>query len=529
MRSLFKPKQSNATEVVDVLLKSLNIKVSSGTVKKTLEDHPEYPSLLAISDSLKEWHVENDAYRIDKEDYNPSDLLYPFLAHTQHKGGMFIIVNKIENGQVVYSDEDKKNGVISEESFLKAWTGVALYAAAKPTSGEKRYFSNKLQDSFGIAKFPLLIMVLFMAIWFSMDKQQLTSGYVISIFLKLIGVGVSVLLLLHSIDANNPLVQNLCSLGSKNSCNAVLKSDAAKLTSWLSWSEIGFFYFTGSFLSLLLVPSSAPVIVWLNIFALPYTIYSLSYQYSRRNWCLLCCTVQAILLAEFLSNFFTGSILNPGSLDDRLIIEIALCFLIPILVWSALKPFFTKATLIAPLKNQLKKFKFNSDLFDEALRKQPSYAVTDDLMPIRLGNPEAQTIITIVSNPFCEPCAKAHRVIDEWLTYRDDIQLKIIFSTADHDDDQKTMVSRHVSALSLSNDPALLERALNDWYGQNKKKYENWAQKYPVELGDNVSQVTQRQKEWCEMADISVTPTVLVNGRKLPEAYRLEDIKYLLG
>jgi len=529
MFSLFKSKQSNATVVVDILLKSLGIKVSSSTLRKNLEDHPEYPSLKSISDCLEEWHVANQAYRVDLADYDSSEMLYPFLAHIQHKGGMFIVVSKIENGQVFYSDENNNNSIIKEESFLDTWTGVVLHATAKPLSGEKLYLEHTIQDNFNRARLPLLVGIVFAAIFFSMDSEGLDLSYMISVCLKLVGVGVSTLLLLHSIDANNPLIQNLCSLGKKNNCNAILKSDAAKLTPWLTWSEVGFFYFAGSFLSLLIAPGSAPLISWLNIFALPYTIYSISYQYSRKNWCVLCCTVQAILVAEFLTNLFAGANFSLLALDYSLVIKTLLCFMTPILIWSILKPILIGATLIAPLKGQLKKFKFNSELFGDALGKQPRYAIPDDLMPVRLGNPDAETTITIVSNPFCEPCAKAHQVIDEWLSYRNDIQFKIIFSTADHQDDHKTKVSRHVSALSLSNDPILLERALNDWYSQNKKKYEDWAKKYPVHLNENLARVTQRQKEWCEMADISVTPTILVNGRKLPDAYRLEDIKYLLS
>jgi len=31
------------------------------------------------------------------------------------------------------------------------------------------------------------------------------------------------------------------------------------------------------------------------------------------------------------------------------------------------------------------------------------------------------------------------------------------------------------------------------------------------------------------MADITVTPTILINGYKLPSIYHLEDIRYLLN
>jgi protein-disulfide isomerase len=134
----------------------------------------------------------------------------------------------------------------------------------------------------------------------------------------------------------------------------------------------------------------------------------------------------------------------------------------------------------------------------------------------------------MVSNPFCAPCAKTHELLDNWLKQRDDIKLKIIFSTANHDNDQKTKVAKHVAALTLLKDAQLVENALNDWYKQNSKNYDAWAAKYPANFNEEVNNATQKQKTWCDMAEIAFTPTILVNGHKLPEPYRLDDIKYLL-
>ncbi|TCC91687.1 peptidase C39 [Pedobacter frigiditerrae] len=530
MFSLLKPKKVNINTTVALLLTELNVKVCSSTLNTALEDHPEYPSLLSISECLTEWRVANEAYQINKDDYDPTDLLFPFIAHLQPNGGNYILVTEIKDHQVSYGNEKEKNATMPEADFLKVWSGVALHATPTEKSGEPNYNKNNFKDVSNKLKLPLLVTTILAAIALSINYQTINLQYSLSIAIKLAGISVSVLLLMHSIDANNPLIQNLCSLGSKNSCNAILKSDAAKVTPWLSWSEVGFFYFTGSFLSLLLVPSSLSILTWLNVLALPYTIYSISYQYRHKNWCLLCCTVQVILIEEFIINYFTNGAFNlQSSTLINVVPSVLLAFTLPILTWSMLKPILLKSVLTQPLKKQLKKFKFNSDLFKQALQNQPKYGVSNDLMPITLGNPNAETIITMVSNPFCGPCAKAHQIVDEWLSYRDDIQLKIIFSTANHDDDEKTKVSRHISALSLLNDTKLVERALNDWYKQGAKKYEAWAEKYPVEFDKEISDVTAKQKAWCDLTEITFTPTILVNGYKLPEPYRLEDIKYLLS
>ncbi|WP_208111036.1 cysteine peptidase family C39 domain-containing protein [Pedobacter duraquae] len=523
--------QPNVIAVTKILLKALRVDVSPATIAISLQDHPEYPSLLAISDCLTEWSLPNQSYNITKDDYDPADLEYPFIAHSRVDGGYFMVVHNIADKQVTYSDEQSQKAIFSETEFLKKWSGIALHATPNQKSGEENY-QRKITSSF-INKLmaPALFTVFLATIILSFDYPTLKLGYISLLTFKLLGLGVSILLLIHSIDTNNPLVQNLCSLGNKNNCNAILKSDAAKLLSWLSWSEIGFFYFAGSALVLLALPGSLPILAWLNVCAMPYTVYSIGYQYTNKNWCVLCCTIQAILGMELLTNLTINPgiySLNSAVPDIKTALTLTTCFSIPILTWFFIKPFLLRMAQYIPLKQQLKKFKYNSDLFNQVLTSQPCYAVPDELMPIVLGNPDATTIITMVSNPFCGPCAKAHQTIDEWLKVRTDIKLKIIFTTADHDDDLQTKVARHVSALSFLNDASLLEKALNDWYKQGSKKFEQWAAAYPIDYSEEMSLITKKQKAWCNLTEIIYTPTILVNGYKLPEPYRLEDIKYLL-
>ncbi|WP_431293128.1 thioredoxin domain-containing protein [Pedobacter sp. P26] len=526
---LFKNKLNNIEAVTKLLVEKLNVSVTETTIKECLGNHPDYPSLMALSDCLTDWYIANEARRIPKENYKDYEI--PFIAQLMPNGGSFILINSINQGQINYSDEKHLNASMPEDEFLKKWSGSVLRAEANENSTEPGYKNKRLLEIFSTAKLPILVLIITISILMAVNFQSITLGYGLVLLSKLTGIAVSILLLTHSIDANNPLVQNLCSLGNKNNCNAILKSNAAKITKWLSWSEVGFFYFTGSFLCLLLKPVSFALIGWLSALALPYTFYSIAYQYKHKNWCVLCCIVQVLLLFENLIalNFGLWSFSFAAYISPSFLFTLLICFFLPIIIWSLLKPLFLKTSQFKLLSQQLKNFKYNNELFNQALLNQPRYAVNNDLMPVVLGNPQAQTIITMVSNPFCGPCGNTHEILEEWLKTRDDLQLKIIFTTADHDNDEKTKVARHISALTKLNDTALVERALSDWYTQTVKKYEHWAKKYPVHFDHEIDVVIQKQKDWCEMAEISFTPTILVNGYKLPVPYRLEDIKYLIA
>ena len=358
MVNFFSAKKQNASAVTELLLQALKVKVSRSTIKNTLEDHPDFPSLLAISDCFAELNVPHNAYHISPEEYIDEELLYPFIAHTYANGGLFMLVRQINKGKVIYSDENYRNKEITELEFLKRWSGFALHAEAITESGEKGYFGKQLRGKLANLNMLLLTLALLLAILLSLNVQTLTIGYSLLLLFKVTGIATAVLLLLHSINANNPFVQNLCSLGKKNNCNAILKSDAAKVTDWLSWSEVGFFYFTGSLLSLIFIPSALNFLFWLNVFSLPYTLWSIYYQYTQKNWCVLCCSVQAILWLEFLTTlcFIPNSYpLNVFTFNFIQFAGVALCFLMPILVWYMLKVILQKANEHQLLKKQLKK------------------------------------------------------------------------------------------------------------------------------------------------------------------------------
>ncbi|MRG46986.1 thioredoxin domain-containing protein [Chitinophaga sp. SYP-B3965] len=527
-----RPRPVNAVAVLTMLIKKLNVPVSPFTISDELQDHPAYPSLLALSDCLSSWKVPHETYRIDKRNYDTAGLAYPFIAHLETGRGQFILVHEIINGEVRYSNEKKEKNTITEADFLERWDGVILYAEKDIQSGEHAYKSALIKGWVSYLRLPVLLFLLLAFALTFINYISISVPLLGLLGLKLAGIIVSALLLLYTLDANNPFIQNICNAGGKNGCNAILRSDAAKVTSWLSWSEVGAFYFIGSFACLLLNPGTITLLAWLNIVCIPYTFYSIWYQVKKRSWCTLCSSIQVLLWLEAVF-FIAAGAFYPQTSDflftPAVIVRSILCFFLPVAIWGFLKPILRKSEEIEPIKKQLRKFKYDSALFNQLLAAQPHHTLPDSLMPVILGNPVAENIITVVSNPLCNPCAETHKLLDEWLSTMDGFQLKIIFSTSGQDDDIGFKVAQHITSLSLSEDKGIVEKALHDWYVQSDKEYEKWAQKYPVQFNEDIKDLANKQNAWCGNAGIFFTPSILVNGHELMEPYRLEDIKYLLS
>ena len=134
----------------------------------------------------------------------------------------------------------------------------------------------------------------------------------------------------------------------------------------------------------------------------------------------------------------------------------------------------------------------------------------------------------MVSNPFCQPCAQTHKALNTWMYNRDDVKLQILFSTNAGEQSKKTQVAAHLMALKSAKNGPSIKGALDDWYEQKQKNYENWARRYPaIYNNDNIEQL-KTHREWCKLANITGTPTIFINGRRLPSPYQPEDIKYLI-
>ncbi|HEY1054516.1 MAG TPA: vitamin K epoxide reductase family protein, partial [Emticicia sp.] len=405
--------QDNAISATYLFLKSIGAKVTEETVEETLRNHPHYPSLLATSDALNEWHIENASLRIKPEQL--TEIPTPFLTYLALNGGSFVVVKSIKENTIEWLSSDKKAIKENLVDFIKKWSGVILVAEINENSGEEDYQKNRRKEFLSGFRFPLFLLAL-LATFINVFYHTFSNDWHYNTLLvtKLLGTFISSILLWQSIDKNNPFIQKLCQFNTKTNCNSILNSSVAQITPWLSWSEVGFFYFAGGFVSLLIVPASFPLFQILASLAIIYTCWSIYYQgFIAKQWCILCLLVQGVICIEFFISLpvsFPSLLkeLNTFSFNNSL--TVLQGFLAPALVWIFLKPILQKSQQTNKLKNDVRKFKNNPDFFLNQLHTQPEMPfISKVLDPVVIGHSKALYTITIVTNPFCQPCAKVHK------------------------------------------------------------------------------------------------------------------------
>ncbi|HEY8387772.1 MAG TPA: cysteine peptidase family C39 domain-containing protein [Parasegetibacter sp.] len=532
--------ESNVVNTVRNLVRSLDLKISTTKIKENLQQHPDYPSLLSISDALTSWKIYNVSLKVDPDKLK--ELPTPFIVQLREgRNAFFTVVKEFSEGELVISDiSDTRWKTISFNEFKQIWTGTVTLVEPEEGSGESNYAQSRKKERLQKLVPTLTIFILLGLVFFTGITSFIHAGIVAwsavaLLCLKLFGAYVGGLLLLYDIDKSNVALQKVCN-GSKNvNCGAILQSKASKVLGMFTWSEIGFIYFAGGLISLLATGLNAVMItlvVWLNVLALPYILFSLYYQWRvAKQWCVLCLTVQGVLAAEALvalsGGLYTLTPLATITFNQGL--AFSLCFILPFVAWLLLKPLLIAAKAGNKNKMELVRLKNNTEIFESLLLRQKQITEQPAGLGLILGNPNAKNKIIKVCNPYCGPCAKAHPEIDRLLEHNPDLQVQIIFTASSDEKDTKAAPVRHLLAIAEKYDQPTLAKALDDWYNAPVKDYETFAAKYTMngEL-QKQSHKLDAMKHWCGKTDIAFTPTFFINGYQMPEMYSIGDLKHFL-
>ena len=537
MFSQFEPN----VKVTIAFLKLLNVKVNASAVNETLQNHPDWPSLLCISDSLKKWNVPNGAGKIDVT--NIDELPTPFIAYTNNREQPLAIVTAVNDDTIqFYSKNYQLHISIDRDSFFKNWTGTYLIAEPAELSGEKDYQKNN-RKAFVNALVPVSLFILLSTLSFLLVYRNInsnlniitvnTTAIYVQWLLLFAGVIITSLLLWYEIDKNNPLLQKVCTGIAKGDCNAILTGKQAKLFAWLSWSEIGFFYFTGGLLTLVIPTEEGSIflLAWVSVLALPYTVFSIYYQWRvAKQWCVLCLAVQAILVLGGINIIANGLLVSSSIPPVSFLLKNFLFYLLPILTWYTVKPYILKLQQSKNTKREYLRIKFNTQIFETLLKKQKAITILPNGLGINFGNSAATNTLIKICNPYCGPCATAHPKIEKLLEDNRNLKVQIIFTTPNQPEQDAYKPVNHLLAIQEKNkNEKITKNALDDWYLSDTKNYEVFAAKYPMngELSKQGNKIDS-MAIWCKQMDIQATPTIFINGYQLPDAYSIEDLQYFL-
>jgi len=265
----------------------------------------------------------------------------------------------------------------------------------------------------------------------------------------------------------------------------------------------------------------------LGIFVAIWSVYTQTIII--KQWCALCLVIVATLFFHFIisSSLLLSSSTFLFSLSSVLVLLsvgiIGAIILLPI------KNLLKKGNKYEQVSKELKEWKLDADLFIAQWEKEEFVDTTIWENDLIIGNPQAPLKITVACNPYCGPCANAHKVLDEMLDrYRNIVCIQLRFiCQANNNEDVRTMVVENILRKSLEfSDYHQLQKMMSDWFSD--MNYENWLTRWKATNNFSVNEKLNHHEKWIERSQISFTPTFFVNGKKLPVRYEISEFGNLL-
>ena len=469
-------------------------------------------SIRSISDTLDELGVVNYVYYLNPDQL--TSIVYPAIAPTTGSRTSFVLIKAVSNESVTIVGEDDKEIIVPLEDFTKIWNGYILTVdpSNKQSSNKSAsyYLGQLMWHLKEKAVFYLCasLLVLICSI-LSFDGFQnvlfLVSG--------LAGIIISAAVYLKENKINNPLA-GLCNIKGHDQCQEVIGSKGSKILGHISIGDLSLTYFICISLVTLLPLYSPNAISIYPITSIAFVLYSAIWMFVNKRACPLCITIDLLLVVQVT---LVASSLAAIEFT-RITLTYVVAFFIIFLALIKLKDLLNSERDLKSLKAVKEALLSNTNIFWGLMRQQQ--CAISKMPEYTLSNTKDNSRLTIllVINPHCPFCHRVHKKL--WRL--SDYNIELIFLTRKNDRKAELIAAYileqfHNGVLSWEKTNEFIE----DYYKESTSPV-SWR------IEDKFYDILMQHRAFCIENNISGTPTVLINGRRIPEQYVLTDLEYIL-
>lgn len=500
------------------ILRELKVPFTNSFASLAYEEHPYKYTFYGLKSLCEKFGIETEGLLVyNKEEIQK--LPVPFVAEYNND---YVIVKTIAEHNVVFEIYGEDNS-ISLEQFQDNWSGHVLLFSPKENSMEPDYRKHVAQNRINFIERCVLEICVFILLG-GLAVGHITPNIleIVLLLLYMCGCVLSGMLIVQQLKKNSPFLDKVCHSFKNSSCNNVLESDAAKFMKRYSWSEIGFSYFLISFIVLTVSSETQNTLAQIAVMAVPYSIWSIWYQHRISQWCPLCLMVQFVVIFQFVCYLLGGLYSQPIRLDIPLIILICAAYITAILVLNKVLPMFSFSSELQKVRWQYSHMKMNKKVFDFLQHNEAKYDA--DGSSVKFGDPNSNIIVTVFSNPYCNPCAAMHKRLQE-LYFSNTCLIQYIFTSFKP---EWNKINKYLIAVYQQYGAEKAWEVYTEWYDNGKYSQESFFDKFHLDMNsDDIEREFQRHEQWKRSTKFNATPTILVNGGKIPYGYNIEDVQYL--
>ena len=504
--------------ILENFLDALDISYTKRFTRNMFQEHPHKNNMYGLKKMLDVYGVKTMGVYVDTKDL--LELNYPCILHIH---GDFVIGLDCKANTVRFLQHGKET-TLSYDVFRQTWTGNTLVVQETTDATEPDYKEHQRDELISNAKTYSIPLMLALAVVVGLVNNlgSINVFEAMRILLSCSGIFVCAMLMEKQLYGESRYGDRVCSLFSHADCNSVLDGPMAKVFG-ISWSEIGLGYFAANILLLVLIPSSSEFVTVINWIAMLYGVWSIYYQWRiAKSWCVLCVIVQTIIwtmgITAIVSCFTVPFVLNMVS-------GLLVCIVFAACIMAVHQYASTHVTEMERVDavQQYRALKADGDVAKALFEKSEYYETSLYDSSIIFGNPNAKMRVTILSNPHCNPCARMHEHVERLLSMREnDICVQYIFSSFN---DELEKSSRYLISCYFDNSKDEALHKFAQWYTKDKFDYKNIITKEREHIHTvMIEEELERHHSWRHKTSLIETPTILVNGYKLPKEYELEDL-----
>jgi uncharacterized membrane protein len=484
--------------------------------RQEITTHPDYPAMTAVTDFLERGGMRYDAVQADASyiyEFN-----YPLLAHIKQPGNEYLHL-------ITNVGEWDRGKIITQN-----WSGIVLYASKDATwhfeendDAEKATLQTKyIAAAFVLAGFALFIGSIF-----------INTNAVINIFglLSLVGLAISIAALGTELGYQSKLVKQVCGIVGNGGCEKVLGSKFAKGFAGITPADASVLYFAAQFILYLAGCFYNPILIsivniaFAGVIVAAWSIYTQAVK--LKEWCALCLCIVTVLVGQIIIAFMNVNTANFAVNDTYLFFAVTTSLLT--IAYLPIKQLIKTNSKNKQELATFKKWKTDGTLFFSQWEKEPACDNSIWENDLLIGNVDAPIRITVACNPYCEPCAKAHIEFDKLVEkYPGKISVQVRLLCKPNNEIHTTTIAT-TAILQVVNNVKVkkeLQIMLTDWF--EWMDLEKWNSKWNNDNGIDVMDTLEKHNQWMIDNGISHTPTLFINGKKLPGKYYLKDIEKLI-
>lgn len=478
-------------------------------IRDEIITHPDYPSLLSLTDFLEINKLKYEAITTTEEYLH--QLNYPILAHSKAEFGI--------EGTTIVPDKN------SWTNILKNWSGIVIMPEKNSNWVVKKKDTFNLHNSTGTLYFGILICL-------TLTALLILPTYLHKLFLLFSTIGVVIAWLTYSteIGIQNKLSKQICGMGGANGCNAILKSKPSRGILGITPADAGLAWFLAQWIALILgtfIPQFAflsSTTIAFSIVGIGAVAWSLFVQkFIEHKWCALCLGLVLVLCTQAIISIFDFE--TPNIKGVFYILFLIAFFLVGIII--PLRQLLNNTEQLPQIVRKLKRWQTDAQVFMNLLKQQPFADCNPILGELEMGVSNAPVQITVACNPYCTPCAKAHKTLEKIVArFPKHISIKIRFSIDAYKTEDARTRAAQLIALAARQNKAPVDKLLNDWFDLMDE--EKWKEIYQPDTTKPIGEVLQQFEAWSKDANITFTPTIFINGYRLPGQYTVNELEPII-